>query len=214
MAAPSVSALVGRIRRAVQHLPVTYSTSTVAAAYEAYCWMLTIEAVTTRTRTRPLLQNLGGNNAIRLPGAPARFPTRFTYAEFPCGWEVHAGIRATGRSGIAHQLDTSVIQGAAYTHVSAERGVVAGRHVLLAVEAKCYSGSLPLGIARAGLGLNSDIYGRFRLITNLRHQSVGARHVVHLLAARTQKAEGLVNVRPDARAFEICAVSRLAAALP
>jgi hypothetical protein len=196
-----------RIRRAARRLQATYTGSSAAKAYEAYCWILTLEAVEQHTMQPVTLRQLGQNNEIVLPGAPALSPSRYTYGEAATGLEIHAGLRVRGRSGVAHELDVSVLDPPGHRQVPPP-GYVPGSRVRLGIEAKFYSGALGLDIGRAALGLNSDMWCRVRLATNR-----DAPRVVTLLTNRTRKAQAVDKLRPGWKHQELVAVQAIRAGL-
>jgi hypothetical protein len=205
MPKPTTAELVGRIHTAAALLPAKYAAATsVAKTYEAYVWALTVEAAQSATGLPPTIVNTV-SGSILLAGAPAAITAPYTYAAFPgTNLEVHAGVQVAGRSGVLHELDVSVLRGDACTR--ARLGArLCSHHANLAVEVKCYEGSLGPGIGRSVLGLNSDTYCKIRLVTNTRDTK--ARR---MLIKRTTATRLLPLVRPTYPLVEAAAVAELA----
>jgi hypothetical protein len=136
-----------------------------------------------------LLVNLAGGS-IRLPGAPVSIAAPYTYADFRgTNLEVHAGVQVAGRSGVLHEPDVGVLHNGACTRARAGSRLCS-HHAELAIEVKCYDGTLGPAIGRSVLGLNSDTYCTVRLVTNTR--DVKARR---MLLKRT-KAGRLLSPSP------------------
>lgn len=87
--------------------------------------------------------------------------------------EAHIGVRIVGSSGVLHECDVAVIE-----QVEAEtcrRGMVPPRNtkVLIAVECKFYTTSLQLHLARAFIGLTTDISNSNRFfVSNTQSDSI------------------------------------------
>jgi hypothetical protein len=208
MPTPAVAELVTRIHSAAALLPSQYAAATaVAKTYEAYVWMLTVEAVQRVANSGPTIANAQGGT-ISLPGAPVSILSGYTYASFPAAnYEVHAGVRVAGRSGVLHELDVSVLD--AKSCRRARRGArLSSSHAALGIEVKCYAGSLGPGVGRSALGLNSDTYCKIRLVTNTRDTK--ARR---MLIKRTTNCRLMPFVRPSNPLAEAAAVAGFAALL-
>jgi hypothetical protein len=208
MPTPPIAELRRRIRRAAALLPARYTAATsVAKAYEAYAWAVTVEAVQSAAGESPIPVNLDGGS-IRLPGAPVSVVAPYTHAAFPrANLEVHAGVQVAGRNGVLHELDVSVLRSDACADARAGARL-SSHHAEVGIEVKCYDGTLGPGIGRAVLGLNSDTYCKIRLITNTR--DIKARR---MLIRRTRSGRLLPLVRPAYPAVEAATISKLAGLL-
>jgi hypothetical protein len=71
--------------------------------------------------------------------------------------EAHVGIRVQGSSGVLHECDIAVLRQT--EAVLCRRQMVQPRQskVIIAVECKFYSATIPLGLARGFVGLVSDV---------------------------------------------------------
>lgn len=106
--------------------------------------------------------------------------------------EVHLGVRVAGNSHVAHECDVSVIKKAEADRCRAVGALPRSTQLILALEAKFYTANLPLGLARAFLGLRTDLGNRdVRFVANISSPSIAA-----LLAARSP-ASWHENVVPD-----------------
>lgn len=209
MTKPTTGELVARIATAAALLPAKYAAATsVAKTYEAYVWILTVEAVQARSGSVPTMVNLMGGS-IRLPGAPVSISSAYTYADFASvSLEVHAGVQVAGRSTVAHELDVSVLQRDACVRARHAGEHVRSHHAELGIEVKSYDGSLGPGIGRSVLGLNSDTYCTIRLITN----SSDAK-VRRMLINRTTASRAIELVRPSNPIVEAAAVLEIVSLL-
>lgn len=94
--------------------------------------------------------------------------------------EAHIGIRVAGASGVLHECDVAVLPKAEANTCRANR--VQPRHsaLVLAAECKFYADALPLGMARAFIGLTADLsrdsrYFVFNLTEQTLEQYLAAR---------------------------------------
>jgi hypothetical protein len=87
--------------------------------------------------------------------------------------EVHVGIRVSGVSHIAHECDVCVLKQGECNRSRADNLLPRSRGVLLALEAKYYAVPLPLGLGRALLGLDKELFGApVALATNFRSDDI------------------------------------------
>lgn len=74
--------------------------------------------------------------------------------------EAHIGVRVVGRSGVLHECDVAVIEQAEAETCRQRQVPPRSSKVLIAVECKFYSTPLQLYLARAFIGLASDLSAR------------------------------------------------------
>ncbi len=133
--------------------------------FEAYVFSLVIEAARTEGSTityRDIFGNTPTDFIFRTsPGYIFSTNRSYTHAVifFPnkAPLEAHVGVRVVGKSGVLHECDVAVIeQSEAET---CRRRFVPPRSskVLIAVECKFYSTPLQLHLARAFIGLTTDL---------------------------------------------------------
>ena len=107
--------------------------------------------------------------------------------------EAHVGIRVRGKSGVLHECDVAVLYEAEAQHCRISEADPRSSKVLLAIEAKFYSANLSLGLARAYLGLTSDLSVKEPCFV----ANISSVSVAKLLAARTRNWQD--NVVPDSQ---------------
>lgn len=149
--------------------PAVSASLTTASAtsdvFEAYVFSLLIEAAETEGATityRDVFGNIPTTFVFRTsPGYIFSRIHPYTHAvlSFPnkAPLEAHVGVRVVGKSGVLHECDVAVI-----TQIEAEtcrRREVPPRSskIIVAVECKFYSTPLQLNLARAFIGLTSDL---------------------------------------------------------
>lgn len=87
--------------------------------------------------------------------------------------EGHVGVRVVGKSGVLHECDVTVIQQAEAETCRQRQVPPRSSRVLIAVECKFYSVPLQLHLARAFIGLTSDLsVGKPLFVTNSSSPSV------------------------------------------
>jgi hypothetical protein len=87
--------------------------------------------------------------------------------------EAHIGVRVEGKSGVLHECDVAVLLKSEAQTCRLNGTSPRQAKVVLATECKFYSGALPLGMARAFLGLVADMSSKDRyLIANTASESV------------------------------------------
>jgi hypothetical protein len=181
--------------------PNLTTASAVSDIFEVYVFSLVVRAAETEGATVAFYDVYGqpANTFIfrTSPGHLWSSTQPYTYARlsFPTKelLEAHLGVRVAGRSHVLHELDVCVL-----THAEAEtcrRNQVPPRssRVLIAVECKFYTSLLSLDLARAFIGLESDISTKDAFfVTNTSSSSVE-----RLLTARSRKWEH--NIVPSSQ---------------
>ncbi len=71
--------------------------------------------------------------------------------------EAHLGVYVAGKSRVRHEMDVSVLWASEAHMCRQERVLPRPRAVELAVECKFYAGTISLNLARAFIGLGSDL---------------------------------------------------------
>jgi hypothetical protein len=154
--------------------------------YECYLFGLVLQAAR-RLNAMVAFENILGRPSTNLlfrvsPGniyrpSPPRPPILYTHAvlRFPpqgVELEVHQGIYVSGKSGLPHECDVSVIDRAEGVACRRERAHPRCRKAILAVECKFYS-SLAISLARGFIGLTSDLANDDRFfVTNTEHNNL------------------------------------------
>jgi hypothetical protein len=91
--------------------------------------------------------------------------------------EAHVGVRVRGVSGVAHECDVAVLKESECDRSRANLLLPRSQGLVLAVEGKYYSDSLPLHMGRGVLGLGKELKGKATaLVTN-----IGANDIVHMV---------------------------------
>jgi len=99
--------------------------------------------------------------------------------------EAHVGVRVVGKSRVLHECDVAVIEQAEAETCRQRQVPPRSSKVLIAVECKFYSTPLQLYLARAFLGLASDLSVKEAIfVTNTSSDSIEK-----LLSGRAQKWE-------------------------
>jgi hypothetical protein len=97
--------------------------------------------------------------------------------------EAHIGVRIAGKSGVLHEFDVCVIRQSEAMTARQNQVHPRSARVLIGVECKFYTTSLTLVLARAFLGLGSDVSAtNVVLVTNTESASVE-----RLLTARSRE---------------------------
>lgn len=99
--------------------------------------------------------------------------------------EAHVGIRALGKSRVAHECDVIVLRRDESVLCRANRVDPVHNHAELVVECKFYAAALGLGLLRSFLGLSADLGGpETRLVSN-----VSSRSLARLFKSHKRKWE-------------------------
>jgi hypothetical protein len=181
-------------------VPSLTTASSASDVYEAYLFSLVIEAARSEGATISYGCISGGppNPFVfrTSPGYIASDEHNYGYAviEFQnCPvLEAHVGVRVAGHSHVLHECDVSVIwQDEAQLCRNRAPLLVAPRSskLLIAVEAKHYTGGLPLHLGRAFLGLERDLSAqRVYFVANR-----GAGSIEKLLAHKKRLWDSNIN---------------------
>ncbi len=87
--------------------------------------------------------------------------------------ETHVGVRVAGKSGVLHELDVCVIRQSEADTARQNQVHPRSAKVIIGVECKFYTTPLPLNLARAFIGLGSDISSKnIIFVTNAESESV------------------------------------------
>lgn len=133
--------------------------------YEAYSLTLLKEAAETESGVVTFSDRSGNQtNTLVFRTSPGNiFSTAANYTHAVVAFpgqpllEAHIGIKIQGRSGVLHECDVVVLR-SAEAETCRQNAVHPRSHsVILATECKFYTGSIPLYLARAFMGLGSDI---------------------------------------------------------
>lgn len=147
---------------------ITSSLSTASNAsdiFEAYVFCIVVEAAKTEGATilyRDVFWNIPTTFVFRTsPGYIFSTARPYTHAVllFPDKppLEAHVGVRVAGRSGVLHECDVAVIEQAEAETCRQRQVPPRSSKVLVGVECKFYSTPLQLHLARAFIGLTSDL---------------------------------------------------------
>lgn len=173
--------------------PGVSSASTVSDLFETFIFCLVIEAAKTEGATVTYRDVFG------------KIPTAFVFRTSP-GFifstvkpythailnfvnkpplEVHIGVRVVGKSGVLHECDLAVIEQVEAVTCRQEQVPPRSSKVKIAVECKFYSTPLQLHLARAFIGLVSDLSANEAIfVTNTASDSIEK-----LLSGRSRKWE-------------------------
>jgi hypothetical protein len=94
--------------------------------------------------------------------------------------EAHIGIRVAGKSGVLHELDICVLSRAEAETSRRNQVHPRSAKVLIGVECKFYTASLNLGLARAFIGLGTDVTAKNTFFVS----NTSSASVERLLTAR------------------------------
>lgn len=133
-------------------------------AYEAYVFGLCLRAVR-ELGASPVLRAINGPpNPFIFRGGPGQIYStdkNYGYAEFSIGshtFEIHAGVEFAGTSGMAHELDVSIMRGEdAQRSRSPKPSDPEAAAIVAACECKFYFGTLDKWLVRAFVGLMDDM---------------------------------------------------------
>lgn len=159
--------LVQEIRNALGAavLPNLTAASAASDLYEAYVFGIVLDAARAEGAQITYEDVSGGvPTSFYFRTSPGQIwstahPYCHAVVEFPNkpALEVHVGIRSAGRSGVLHECDVAVMYRDEATACRSHR--VPPRHssLIISVECKFYTTDLPLHLARAFLGLGTDL---------------------------------------------------------
>lgn len=171
--------------------PALSSASAVSDLFEAYILTLVIRAAQVEGA---IVRYVDANGAPAQafvfrtsPGYIWSTTQPYTYAviQFPGreALEAHVGVRVAGKSGVLHEFDVCVIRQSEGDTARQNRVHPRSSKVLIGVECKFYTTPLTLGLARAFIGLGSDVSTKNVIfVTNAESESVQ-----RLLTARGQQ---------------------------
>lgn len=162
-------------------LPSLTTASDVSDIFEAYIFSLVIDAARIENATveyRNVLNQIPAIFVFRTsPGYI--FSKRHPYTHALISFvgkpplEIHLGVRVVGKSGVLHECDVAVIENAEAETCRRESVPPRSSKVLIAVEGKFYSTPLQLHLARAFLGLASDLSAKNQMfVTNSSSESI------------------------------------------
>jgi len=161
--------------------PTLSSASAVSDLFEAYVFTLVIRAaqaegatVTYRDVTGAAAQAFVFRTS---PGYIWSASQAYTYAvlQFPGQepLEAHVGVRVAGKSGVLHEFDICVIRQSEADTARQNQVHPRSSKVVIGVECKFYTTTLTLGLARAFIGLGSDVSTKnVVFVTNTESESV------------------------------------------
>lgn len=141
------------------------SSSDTSDIFEAYVFSLILEAAQTEGATityRDVRGNTPRDFIFRTsPGYIFSTAQNYTHAIilFPnmAPLEVHVGVRVVGKSGVLHECDVAVIEQIEAETCRQRQVPPRSSKVRIAVECKFYSTPLQLHLARAFIGLTTDL---------------------------------------------------------
>lgn len=133
--------------------------------FEAYVFSLVIEAARTEGASivyRDVFGNTPTTFVFRTsPGYIFSTNRPYTHAvisfQNKAPLEAHIGVRVVGKSGVLHESDVAVIQQAEAETCRQRQVPPRSPKILVAIECKFYSTPLQLHLARAFIGLTSDL---------------------------------------------------------
>lgn len=164
------------------------SHSNVAVLFEAFLFGLALEA------SRTVGGTVSYERASGLAAATFRFRLGPGYIYSPTDpdichavvsidgderFEIHLDVRVTGASAVLHEYDVLVLTRAEGVRCRQNNLHPRTSQAIAAVEAKFYSGSIPLSLAREFIGLTSDVLRSGCFVAN-----TGSGQVARLLAAK------------------------------
>lgn len=141
------------------------SASDTSDIFEAYVFSLVLEAAQTEGASityRDVFGNTPTDFVFRTsPGYIYSTNKKYTHAVilFPnkAPLEAHIGVRVVGKSDVLHECDVAVIQQLEAETCRLHQVPPRSSKVLIAVECKFYSTPLQLHLARAFIGLTTDL---------------------------------------------------------
>jgi hypothetical protein len=173
--------------------PSLTSASAVSDIFEAYVLSLVIQAAEAEDATisyQDVFGNVPTNFVFRTsPGYIFSTAHPYTHAIITFSnrppLEAHVGVRVVGKSRVLHECDVAVMEQAEAETCRQRQVPPRSSKVLIAVECKFYSTPLQLYLARAFLGLASDLSVKEAIfVTNTSSDSIEK-----LLSGRGQRWE-------------------------
>lgn len=163
-------------------VPPSLSHSSAASdLFEGYVLMVLIQAAQAEGATVDYFQP-DGSPAQQFtfrtsPGYLWSDTQPYTYARlsFPGkeNLEAHVGVRIAGKSGVLHEFDVCVVRESEADTARQNRVHPRSSKTLIGVECKFYTTGLGLGLARAFIGLGSDVSTKHTFfVTNTESSSV------------------------------------------
>lgn len=145
--------------------PSLTSTSSTSDIFEAYVFGLVLDAARIEGANmyfRDVLGNIPATFVFRTsPGYIFSTAQQYTHAviEFPNkpALEAHMGIRVSGASGVLHECDVAVLYQNEATICRFNGVSPRSSKLIMGIECKFYSSNIPLGQARAFMGLRGDL---------------------------------------------------------
>lgn len=145
--------------------PSLATASDASDIFEAYVFSLIMEAARTEGASITYRDVSGNTPSVFVfrtsPGYIFSTNHPYTHAiiAFPDKppLEAHVGVRVVGKSGVLHECDVAVIEQAEAETCRQRQVPPRSSKVLIAVECKFYSTPLQLHLARAFIGLTSDL---------------------------------------------------------
>lgn len=132
-------------------------------AYEAYVFGLVLRAVR-QLGVTPVLRGIAAlPNPFVFRGGPGQIHSQYRnygYATFTLNgrdFEVHAGVEFVGTSGMTHELDVCIMRAEDADRCRQQPNDPPAASVVTAWECKFYDSRLDKGLARAFVGLISDL---------------------------------------------------------
>jgi hypothetical protein len=145
--------------------PSLTSTSASSDIFEAYIFSLVLEAARIEG-ANIAFQNVNGSIPSTFvfrtsPGYIFSNVHSYTHAiiDFPNRptLEAHIGIRVSGKSGVLHECDVAVLYQAEAATCRLNGVSPRSSRVIIGIECKFYSSTIPLGLARSFIGLGLDL---------------------------------------------------------
>lgn len=145
--------------------PSLTSTSATSDIFEAYIFSLVLDAARIEGASiyfQDVLGNIPNTFIFRTsPGYIFSTTQTYTHAiiNFPGKplLEAHVGIRVSGSSGVLHECDIAVLYQTEAVTCRTNRVSPRSTRLILGIECKFYTNNIPLGQARAFMGLKSDL---------------------------------------------------------
>jgi hypothetical protein len=145
--------------------PSLSTASDTSDIFEAYVFSLVIEAARTEGATITYRNVLGNTPAVFVfrtsPGYIFSTNQSYTHAiisfQNKAPLEAHIGVRVVGKSDVLHECDVAVIEQAEAETCRQRQVPPRSSKVLIAIECKFYSTPLQLHLARAFIGLTTDL---------------------------------------------------------
>ena len=189
---PSMQDLLDEVNRNLQMAlsPSLISVSQANDAYELYLFSLVVQAAVDAD-ARVFYETVSGKPAteLRVRTTPGRiYSTTHDYTHAVLRWdrsaplEAHVGVRVRGKSFVLHECDVAVLERREAELCRRDQRDPASSKLKLAVEAKFYSSTLPLHLAREFMGLGLDLSGGEKCFVS----NSASVTVAQLLAWRTQ----------------------------